>query len=292
MKQFRELVSDPSRKATLHNESAFTEGPVWFADLQCLIWSDIPNNRLLRWTPDGHVSVFRSPSNFANGNTRDREGRLVTCEHGSRSVTRTERDGRVTVIADSYMGKKLNSPNDVVVKSDGTIWFSDPEYGLRTSRPGLAREQEHENVFRVDPATGAITAVVSDFDKPNGLAFSPDESVLYIADSAVSHDPSANSHIRRFRVNDDGTLSGGEVFATTIGIPDGMRSDTEGNLWASAGPKIDIYAPSGELLGQISGFPADVTNLTFGGPHKDMVFVTGGSFLQAVRVTARGAQTP
>jgi gluconolactonase len=291
MKQFSALVSDPSRR-TLHNEGAFTEGPVWFADLQSLIWSDIPNNRLLRWTPDGHVSVFRSPSNYANGNTRDRQGRLVTCEHGSRSVTRTELDGRVTIIADRYMGRKLNSPNDVVVKSDGTIWFTDPEYGLRVSYPGLAREQEHENVYRVDPTTGKITAVVSDFDKPNGLAFSLDEAMLYVADSAVSHVPGANSHIRRFRVRDNGTLSGGEIFATTDGIPDGMRTDTAGNLWASAGPKIDIYAPAGDLLGQIAGFPADVTNLTFGGPRGDMIFVTGSSFLQAVKVNAKGAQTP
>lgn len=276
----------------LHEGGTFTEGPVWRADAGCLLWSDIPNDRILQWTPDGRVSVFRNGSGNANGNTLDREGRLVTCEHRGRRVTRTEADGSITVVADRFAGRQLNSPNDVVVRSDGTVWFTDPEYGLWLCFPGLEREQAHENVFRADPATGIVAAVISDCDKPNGLAFSPDESLLYVADSAISHNPSGNSHIRRFRVLEDGRVEGGEVFATTIGIPDGMRVDTDGNVWASAGPKIDIYAPDGELLGAVTGFPMDVTNLTFGGPDGDTLFITGGRYLFSLKVAARGAWWP
>jgi gluconolactonase len=290
--RFRALTPDRGHARVLYNMGSFTEGPVWFGDLQCLIWSDIMANRLMRWTPDGATAVFRTDSRHANGNTRDQEGRLVTCEHSGRRVTRTEHDGTVTIIADSFQGKPLNSPNDVVVKSDGSVWFTDPEYGLRINVPGGVREQANENVYRVDSATGAVTAVVTDFDKPNGLAFSPDESVLYVADSAVTDGPGRNSHIRRFSVRDNGTLKGGEIFARTTGIPDGMRVDTSGNLWASAGKKIDVYAPDGTLLGQIGGFPDDVTNLTFGGPDNDVIFVTGGTLVCAVKVNARGAQKP
>ena len=290
-KRFSDLIEDDGRVTLLHDGCAFTEGPVWFADLNCLLWSDIPNNRILRWTPDGKTGVFRPNSHNANGNTRDRQGRLVTCEHGGRRVSRTEPDGNIIVIADSYRGRRLNSPNDVVVKSDGTIWFTDPQYGLWTSFPGIESEQAYENVYRVDPATGDISAVVSDFQKPNGLAFSPDEGWLYIADSAVSHDPTANSHIRRFRVEADGSLSGGAVFITTEGIPDGLRTDTAGNVWTSAGAGVNCYTPEGELLGRIE-FPVDVTNLTFGGPDRDTIFVTGGANLFSFRVRARGAQWP
>jgi gluconolactonase len=246
---------------------------------------------MLSWTPDGHVSVFRENARHANGNTRDRQGRLVTCEHSGRRVTRTEADGSITVIADRFEGRRLNSPNDVVVKSDGTVWFSDPRYGLWQNLPGVPSEQPHDNVFRVDPATGDIRAVASDFDKPNGLAFSPDESWLYVSDSAVSHDPRGNSHIRRFAVRRDGSLAGGEVFITTVGIPDGLRVDTLGNIWTSAGPGVNVYTPDAELLGRID-FPMDVTNLTFGGPEGNQVFVTGGGNLFAFRVRVRGAQWP
>ena len=265
---------------------------MWFGDLNCLLWSDIPSNRIMRLSPDGQTSVFRADSGYANGNTCDREGRLVTCEHRTRRVTRTEIDGAITVLADSFEGKPLNSPNDVVVRSDGSIWFTDPDYGLRYHVPDGVRAQSKDNVFRLDPISGALTAVVSDFDKPNGLAFSPDESVLYIADSAVSDGPGRNSHIRRFRVNADGTLSGGEVFVTTDGIPDGMRVDTDGNLWTSAGAKIDVYTPDAVLLGQITGFPAPVTNLTFGGPMGDRIYVTAGGSLFSILVRAKGAQRP
>lgn len=290
--RFLHLVPRVGASELLFSKGVFTEGPVWFADLNCLLWSDIPSNRILRLTMDGQISVFRADSGHANGNTRDRQGRLISCEHRTRRVTRTEIDGTITVLADSFDGRPLNSPNDVVVRSDGSIWFTDPDYGLRLHVPGGGRGQSHDNVFRIDPVSGALTAVVNDFDKPNGLAFSPDESLLYVADSAITDGPGKNSHIRRFKVTADGTLSGGEVFVTTDGVPDGMRVDSEGNVWASAGAKIDVYAPSSALLGQITDFPAPVTNLTFGGPLRDRIYVTSGGSLFSVLVTAKGAQYP
>ena len=190
----------------------WTEGPVWFGDAGCLLFSDIPNNRIMRWTPGAGASVYREPSNYANGHTRDREGRLVSCEHGGRRVTRTELDGSITIIADRYRGKRLNSPNDVVVKSDGTIWFTDPHYGISTNYEGFKSDQELPcNVYRVDLAAGSVEAVIADCNGPNGLAFSPDERRLYVADTGrmFGDDP---THIRVFDVEGDGALSGGDVF--------------------------------------------------------------------------------
>ena len=221
------MVVGTAHKDLLYGDNRWSEGPVWFSDGNYLVWSDIPNNRMLRWVPDaldgsGSVSVFRANSNFSNGNTRDREGRLVSCEHGARRVTRTEPDGSITVIADSYDGKRLNSPNDVVVKSDGTIWFTDPTYGILSDYEGHKAEPEQAtcHVFRFDPATGQLSVVADDFDKPNGLAFSPDESELYIADSACAHEPDKPRHIRAFSVNDDNSLSGGDSrFVLKQGFP-------------------------------------------------------------------------
>jgi gluconolactonase len=290
-RRFLNLWPKRPRAELVWNLGIFTEGPVWFPDGQYLVWSDFPANRLMRLAADGTVSVFRADSSHTNGNTRDREGRLVSCEHSGRRVTRTERDGTITVLADSFEGKPLNSPNDVVVRSDGTIWFTDPDYGIRLNIPGGQKHQAHDNVFRLDPMSGVLAAVVTDFDKPNGLAFSPDETHLYVADSAITDGAGRNSHIRRFRVNTDGTLSGGEVFATTWGVPDGMRVDAAGNLWASAGPKIDVYAPDATLLGQVTDFPAPVTNLTFGGPDGRRLYVTAGTSLFSIDVTTEGART-
>ena len=291
-RRFLALIPRRPVAEVLWTGGVFTEGPVWFADHQCLLWSDIPANRIMRLTAAGQVDVFRADANHANGNTRDREGRLVTCEHSARRVTRTEVDGAITVLADSHQGRPLNSPNDVVVKSDGSIWFTDPEYGIRLNIPGGERHQPAENVFRVDPLSGTVDSVAADFDKPNGLAFSPDETVLYVGDSAVTDGPERNSHIRRFTVGADGTLGGGEVFAATRGVPDGMRTDIEGNLWASAGDKIDVYAPDGRLLGQVVDFPDPVTNLTFGGIDCDHIYVTAGGGLFSFRVAIAGAQRP
>ncbi len=262
-----------------------------------LIWSDIPNNRMLRWVPDGlrgSVSVFRTDSNYSNGNTRDREGRLVTCEHGGRRVTRTEADGTITVIADSYKGKRLNSPNDVVVKSDGTIWFTDPSYGIMSDYEGHKGEMEQEgcHVYRFDPKSGKLVVVADDFDKPNGLAFSPDESMLYVADSAAAHEPEKPRHIRAFKVGKDNTLKGGKAqFVLKQGFPDGFRVDTDGNVWTSAGAGIDVFAPEGDLLGRVN-FPQVVSNLVFGGPKRNRLFITCTHEVYSMYVTATGAQRP
>jgi gluconolactonase len=291
-RRFPRLLPRKPRVRLLHDHGVFTEGPVWFSDHECLLWSDIPANRIMRFVADDSVSVFRRDSNHANGNTRDVQGRLVTCEHSARRVTRTEIDGTVTVLADRFEGGPLNSPNDVVVKSDGSVWFTDPDYGLRLHVPGGIKHQAGDFVFRIDPVSGEVAAVARDFDKPNGLAFSPDERILYIGDSAVTDGPDRNSHIRRFDVDANGMISGGEIFAITVGVPDGMRVDVEGNLWASAGAKIDVYAPDQTLLGQIVDFPAPVTNLTFGGRDRDRIFVTAGGSLFAFDTATRGAQTP
>lgn len=271
----------------------WTEGPVWFGDHGCLLFSDIPNERILRWTPGVGVSTFRQPSNFANGHTRDRQGRLVSCEHGGRRVTRTEADGTITVLADSHKGRRLNSPNDVVVGSDGAVWFTDPTYGIMSDYEGYRAdpEQDTRHVFRIDPVSGAVAPVVSDFAQPNGLCFSPDESLLYIAESGSSHDPSVPPVIRQFDVIDGG-LSGGEVFATLDnGLPDGIRCDLAGNVWSSAGDGVHVFAPDGALLGKIL-VPQRVANLTFGGPRRNRLFITATTSVYLVYVAATGAQVP
>lgn len=275
----------------LFSDGAFLEGPVWSSAGRFLVWSDIPNDRLLVRTADGRVATFRAPSRFANGNTRDGHGRLVTCEHGARRVTRTEPDGAISVLADRYEDRRLNSPNDVVTRSDGTVWFTDPDYGLRQNLPGVPREQPHDNVFRCDPSTGALEVVVEDMVKPNGLAFSPDERILYVSDSAITDGPDLPSRIMRFELDEGGTqVRRADVFAEVDGVPDGMRVDTEGNVWASAGPGVNRYAPDGDLLDRIA-FPCDVTNLEFGGRGDGVLYVTAGTSLYGVAVRADGAQS-
>ena len=288
--EFRGLIVGSARLDVLYDGCRWAEGPVWFGDMGCLLFSDIPNNRMLHWTPEG-VTTFRADSGFANGNTRDREGRLVTCEHGARRVTRTEYDGSLTVIAERHAGKRLNSPNDVVVKSDGTIWFTDPPYGILSDYEGHKAEQDQDGcyVYRVDPDTGDITVVADDFVKPNGLAFTPDESALMIADSGFSHDPDAPHHIRRFTVNGDNSLTDAGVFADVApGVPDGFRFDTGGRLWTSAGDGVHAYAPDGRLLGKIRT-PAAVANVTFGGPKRNRLFITATDCLLAIYLTVNGA---
>ncbi|WP_366555296.1 SMP-30/gluconolactonase/LRE family protein [Aquibaculum sediminis] len=292
--RFRYLVLPNARLEELYRGCRWAEGPVWFSDANQLLFSDIPNQRLLRWEPEGGVSVFRQPSNFTNGNTRDRQGRLVSCEHGTRRVTRTEIDGSVTVLADCHDGKRLNSPNDVVVRSDGSIWFTDPTYGILSDYEGYKAdpEQTSNNVYRIDPDSGACRVVCDDFGQPNGLAFSPDERILYVADSAASHDEQAPRHIRAFDVNEAGTLSNGRAFAEIdAGIPDGFRLDTQGNLWSSARDGIHCFAPDGTLLGKIL-VPQLVANLTFGGPRRNRLFITATESLYSVFVAATGAQAP
>ena len=268
----------------------WVEGPVWFGDAGCLLFSDIPNNKILRWTPGLGISTYREPSNFSNGHTRDREGRLVSCEHGSRRVTRTEHGGRISVIADGYQGKPLNSPNDVVVASDGSIWFTDPHYGILTDYEGHRSVQELPcNVYRVD-MSGAMTVVADDFNCPNGLAFSPDEARLYVADTGRMFQPDGQ-HIRVFDVK-GAKLSGGAVFHTVSpGCADGIRTDTDGNLWSSAGDGVHCIAPDGHLMGKIL-VPEGVSNICFGGRAKHQLFITATTSLYAISLNRNGAQTP
>ncbi len=276
----------------------WAEGPVYFRDGRYLLWSDIPNNRMMRWQEeDGHVSVFRAPSNYSNGNTRDREGRLVTCEHDSRRVTRTEPDGRITVLMGSFGGRKLNAPNDVVVAGDGAIWFTDPGYGIDGEYEGHADKFElNANVYRLDPRTGRAAVVADDFVRPNGLAFSPDEKRLYIVDSGLTHGGPA--HIRVFDVVNN-KLRKGRVFAEDFapGLTDGLRTDMKGNVWCSMGwadPAEDgvrCYAPDGEILGKVH-LPETCANLCFGGPKRNRLFMAASTSIYALYLDMQGAQLP
>jgi gluconolactonase len=276
----------------------WAEGPVYFRDGGYLVWSDIPNNRMLRWLEeDGHVSVFRAHSNYSNGNTRDREGRLLTCEHDARRVTRTELDGRITVVMDSFNGKKLNAPNDIVVAADGAIWFTDPGYGIDGEYEGHADKFElGTNVYRVDPKTGRAAVVVDDFTRHNGLAFSPDEKLLYIVDSGATHGGPA--HIRVFDVVAN-KLRKSRVFADDFspGFTDGMRVDVKGNVWCSMGwadPAEDgvrCYAPDGDMIGKVH-LPETCANLCFGGKKRNRLFMCGSTSMYALYVDIQGAQLP
>jgi gluconolactonase len=244
-----------------------------------LVFSDIPANKLMKW--DGKVlSTFRENSNGTNGNARDREGRIVSCQHTARRVVRIESNGTVTVLVDAFEGKKFNSPNDVVVKSDGTIWFTDPTYG---TPKGEANELPGRYAFRIDPVGRQISKVADGFDQPNGLCFSPDEKKLYIADSGKPR------HIRAFEVKDDGTLSGGEVFCVLDkGAPDGIRCDEHGNIWSSAGDGVHAFAPDGKLIGKIP-VPETPANLCFGGEDGKTLFITARTSLYAIKTNTRGA---
>ncbi|HEX6978501.1 MAG TPA: SMP-30/gluconolactonase/LRE family protein [Alphaproteobacteria bacterium] len=289
--EFRNLILPNGWVERLHTGMRWAEGPVWFGDGGYVVWSDVPNNRMLQWVDGLGVRTFRQPSSYANGNTRDRDGRLITCEHGTRRVTRTEIDGRITVLADRYKGKRLNSPNDVVVKSDGSIWFTDPPYGIMSDYEGHKADMELDGcyVFRLDARTGDLTVVADDFVRPNGIAFSPDERRLYVSDTSISHDPNGNRHIRVFDVDEKGRLSHSRVFAVvTPGSSDGFRLDTAGNVWTSAGDGVHCYAPDGTLLGKIR-IPETVSNLCFGGPKRNRLFITATTSLYSVYVGVNGA---
>ena len=280
-----------ARVERLWTGARWSEGPAWFPAGRYLIWSDIPNNRMMRWDEtDGSVSVFRQPSGNSNGNTRDHQGRLVSCEHLNRRVTRTEHDGTISVVADSFDGKRLNSPNDVVAHSDGSIWFTDPSYGIMADYEGEKAESEIGgcHVYRVDPS-GEIRQMTDDYLKPNGLAFSPDESHLYIADTGASHAPDGPRHIRRHSIGADGALSGGEVFATcTAGLFDGFRVDKAGQVWSSAADGVHCHAPDGKLIGKIL-IPELVANVCFGGPKLNRLFICGTTSLYSIYLATNGA---
>jgi gluconolactonase len=271
----------------------WAEGPVWFGDGRFLLWSDIPNNRMMRWDEEtGAVSVFRKPANYSNGNTRDRQGRLVTCEHDARRVTRTEYDGAITVIADKFDGKPLNSPNDVVCKSDGSLWFTDPPFGILGFYEGhVAKPELPTNVYRWDPKSGKLTIVAGDVNRPNGLAFSPDESKLYIVEAGVT--PRV---IRAYDVTDGGARLGkGSVLITAEekGTPDGLRVDVDGNLWVGWGmgaeglDGVAVFSPAGKLIGRID-LPERCANVCFGGRHRNRLFMCGSTSVYSLFVNTQG----
>jgi gluconolactonase len=269
----------------------WAEGPVWLGDARCLVWSDIPNNRMLRWDEEtGAVSVYRKPSGYANGNTRDRQGRLVTCEHGGRRISRTEPDGRVITLVDSFQGKRLNSPNDIVCKSDGSIWFTDPTFGiLGWYEGGKAEPELPMNVYRLDPS-GSLTVAAEGINQPNGLAFSPDESVLYIVESRAQP-----RKILAYDVVGGKTLSGRRVAidAGPKGTPDGFRVDIDGNLWCGWGmgeaglDGVHVFNPAGKLIGRID-LPERCANVCFGGVQRNRLFMAASTSLYALYVNAQG----
>lgn len=292
--RFSRLHRASERLDELYADCRWAEGPAYFAAGRYLVFSDNPNDRMLRFDEcTGGVSVFRQPSNNSNGNTVDREGRLVSCEHGARRVSRTEHDGSITTIADRYNGKRLNSPNDVVVKSDGSVWFSDPSYGIDTDYEGNQADSEQPGnfVYRVDPASGTVRVVADDFVQPNGLAFSPDESVLYIADTGRTHRADGPTHIRKFSVGSDGSLTDRGVFAeSTAGLFDGFRLDVDGRIWTSAADGVHCYDPDGTLLGKIL-VPEVVANVCFGGPKRNYLYICATHHLYGTRLAVNGLKT-
>lgn len=287
---FRTLILPHAEPESIYSGARWAEGPLWVGDGRYLLFSDIPENRILRWIEGVGVSEFSKPAQFSNGRARDLQGRIVTCEHGPRRLSRLEHDGSLTALATHYAGGRLNSPNDVIVQRDGNIWFTDPDYGILTDYEGerAPSEQSGCHVFRLSP-DGQLQAMISDMVKPNGLAFSPDERVLYVADSGGSHQADGPHHIRRFTLSADGNLAAAGVLAEVCpGMPDGIKVDELGNIWSSAADGVHCYAASGELLGKIL-LPETVSNLCFGGERRNRLFITATRSVYAVYVSVRGA---
>jgi gluconolactonase len=288
--RFNSILLPDSKLEKLASGAVWSEGPVYLEADQSVIWSDIPGNRLLRWSNADGMSEFLKPSHFQNGHTLDLEGRIIACSHGERAVMRLEADGTWTKLVSHFEGKKLNSPNDVVVKSDGTIWFSDPSYGLIQPHEGYGGTQEQAGcyVYRFDPVNLDIDAVVTDMEKPNGLAFSSDEKTLYVSDTSASHDENGNHHIRAYDVIDDSNTANGRVFAVIEpGLPDGFRLDKKGWIFTSSSDSVQVLTPDGTLLGKIL-VPEKIGNLTFGGTNKDRLFIAASSSLYAITLNTQG----
>ncbi len=288
--RFAGLVLPNAPLQLLAEGFAWLEGPVWFADHDLLLFSDIPNDRIMRWTEAG-ISVFRSPSHFSNGLTRDRQGRLISCSHRHRNITRTELDGSVSVLAERFEGKRLNAPNDVVVKSDGSIWFTDPHYGINTDYEGGKQAPELPAlVYRLDPS-GGLEIVADDFDGPNGLCFSPDETLLYICESGKQFAEAPRRHIRIFEVQGKSLGPGTEFHKVVPEFADGICCDEAGNIWSSAGDGVHCISTEGVLLGKIL-VPHAVSNLTFGGRNRSRLFICAGQHLYAIYTNTRGCALP
>jgi len=286
---FAPLVNTAEHATRLWTGGTWVEGPAWLPREKLLVWSDIPANRMLsRHEPDGAITTYRSPAAGANGNTTDREGRLVTCEQFTRRIARTEPNGSITVLVDRFEGKRFNAPNDIVVKSDGTVWFTDPDYGRSPLYEG-ERELGGCHVYRLDPSTGSIQQMTNDMVMPNGLAFSPDESILYVIDTGSTHIKGGPNHVRQFEVATDGKLTGGRVLATNAAEKfDGLRIDALGNLWMGAEDGVHIYSAGGLAIGKIC-LPERVSNLTFGGRTRDTLMMTGTSSIYSCPVMVRPA---
>ncbi|MEH2297654.1 MAG: SMP-30/gluconolactonase/LRE family protein [Nostoc sp.] len=290
--RLRAIIPPDASLQKLANGAVHSESPLYFHEDDSVVWSDAHGNRLLRWSATENVSVLRDPSDYQSGNYRDLEGRLVACSSGLRAIIRRENDGEWKVLVDRYQNKRLNSPNDLVVKSDGTIWFTDPPYGITEPNQGYGGEQEQPGsyVYRFDPATGEISPIVTDMVRPNGLAFSPDESLLYVSDTAAFNIPGGPHHIRVYEVVDDRHVKNGRVFCVIDpGQPDGFRVDEHGNVFTSSQDSVQIYAPDGTQLGKIL-VPETSTNLTFGGKEGDCLFITAGHSLYAIDLNTRGVQ--
>ncbi len=287
---FKSLVNTSARLDLLDATSRWAEGPVYVPAGRYLLWSDAPKDRIMRWAEvSGYVTVFRAPARNANGNTLDRQGRLVTCEHLTRRVTRTEHDGSISVIADRIEGKRFNSPNDVIVGSDGAIWFTDRTYGIDSDYEERRAESEigRSRLYRVDPSDGSVSVAADDFVQPNGLAFSVDERRLYVSDTGRTHVEGGPAHIRVFDV-DAGRLTGGDVFAeSSAGLFDGFRLDEAGNVWTSAGDGVRCYEPGGDLIGIIR-VPDPVANVCFGGPARNRLFICATGAVYAIYVLTNG----
>jgi gluconolactonase len=291
--RFNGLFVGTAQLDKLFTGCRWAEGPAYFAAGRYLVWSDIPNDRMLRYDEcSGQTSVFRAPAGNTNGHTVDRQGRLVSCEHGGRRVSRTEFDGTVITLADSYKGKRLNSPNDVVVKSDGSIWFTDPSYGIDSDYEGNKSKSEigRSNVYRIDPKSGAVSIVADDFVQPNGIAFSPDEKELYIVDTGATHKKNGPKHIRRFAVNGDKLKDKGVFAKCTAGLFDGFRFDTDGRIWTSAADGVHCYEKDGTLIGKVL-VPEVVANVCFGGPKRNYLYICGTTSLYAIRLKVNGVRT-
>jgi gluconolactonase len=287
------LLAPGASLERLYTGTVWAEGPVWLPALRALRWSDIPNNRIMQYhADDGQTVVYREDVEFTNGRTLDPGGAVVQCSHGRRAVER-EADGQVTVLVDRWQGKRLNSPNDVVVAADGSVWFTDPPYGIISNREGRIADPEYGGcyVFRLDEQRGELTAMITDMVEPNGLAFSPDERILYVSDTGVLRDSSAPRHIRAYDVI-DGSCVNGRVFAEiTVGVSDGFRVDEEGRVWTSSGDGVRVFTPDGEQLLHLP-VPEKVANLCFGGPDGQDLYIAASTSLYRIRTTARNAPRP